>query len=203
MNNEYVEYMLNKLAVYGCTQGHNHTCSTSPATPEYLDICKTTDCPPATKKAPWKQKANQEEVTPMASYASATVVSAESIEASQRSVVRDTLYSTVYKIKSALKKEFGMVDDDAPRTAAELIKRITDGQYTVDKEYIDYETYGAQGAVNYIRWRDPKVVEDKAGYKAARAQLEEAYEDAKLKAALLPVADLLQLVEDFKAWKHA
>ncbi len=139
----------------------------------------------------------------MASYANATVVTADSIETSQRSIVRDTLRSAVEKLKMSLKREFGMIDDDAPKTPSELVKRIADGQYTIDKENADLEMWDASGAARYIRWRNPETVEDKAGYKAARTELDEAYEDAKLKAALLPVADLIQLVEDFKAWKHA
>ena len=137
----------------------------------------------------------------MASYASAIVSAPESIEQTQRHAVSRALSNAFDKIRIDLKKQFGLVDDEAPVTPAELVKRIADGKYTIDKEHLDYKSWGAEGAVRYIRWRDPSVVEDKAGYKAARALLDTAYEDTKLKAVLSPVADLLQLVEDFKAFK--
>lgn len=178
--------------------GHTHSYSLS-----NLDICKP-PCPVIAEVGysnGWRNKAKQEEVTPMASYATANVITADSIESAQREAVRSTLRSAYDKVRSELKKQFGLVDDDAPRSPAELVKRIADGHYTIDKEYVDYEGWGAESAIRYIRWRNPETVEDKAGYKAARAKLDEAYEDAKLKAVLLPVADLLQLVEDFKAFK--
>lgn len=168
--------------------------------PAISDICKP--CPSAcgqvkTTKG-WATNANKEEVTPMASYASATVVNPASIETEQREIVRSALRTQREKLRSQFRKDFGLVDDDEPRTAAELIKRITDGQYTVDAKRLDEKAWNPIG---YVRWRDPSKVEDKAGFQAAEEKLDAAYADAKLKAALLPVADLLQLVEDFKAFK--
>lgn len=165
-------------------------------TPHTLDICST-PCPPATK-SPWKQKCQKEDQTPMASYASATVVTGENIEAGQRDAVRSALRSTRERLSADLKKSFGLTDDDKPSTPAEFVKRITDGLYTIDKDDADRMTYSPEC---YLRWRDPAKVEDKAGFKAAYDQLLVAYEDVKLKAILSPVADLLQLVEDFKAFK--
>lgn len=166
--------------------------------PAISDICKP--CPPPYTepcKKGWAT-ANKEEVTPMASYASATVVNPASIETEQREIVRSALRTQREKLRSQFRKDFGLVDDDEPRTAAELIKRITDGQYTVDAKRLDEKTWNPIG---YVRWRDPSKVEDKAGLTEAEEKLDAAYADAKLKAALLPVADLLQLVEDFKAFK--
>lgn len=135
---------------------------------------------------------------PMASYAQATVINPASIEAEQREIVRSALRTQRESIRAQLRKDFGLVDDDEPRTPAEFIKRIADGQYTIDEKYLDYRSYAPW---SYVRWRDPKKVEDKAGFKAAEEKLDASYQDAKLKAALLPIADLLQLVEDFKAFK--
>lgn len=160
-----------------------------------LDICKP--CPPEPcKKAGWGNK-QKEEVNPMASYAQATIVNPASIEAEQREIVRSTLRTFKYAKANELEKQFGLTDDEAPRTAAEFIERITSGQYTVDEKYKDERTYSPS---QFIRWRDPSKVEDRAGYKDAVKKLDAAYADAKLKAALLPIADLLKLVEDFKAF---
>lgn len=134
----------------------------------------------------------------MASYAQATVINPASIEAEQREIVRSALRTQREVIRNQLRKDFGLVDDEDPRTPAELIKRIADGQYTIDEKYLDYRSYAPW---SYVRWRDPKKVEDKAGFKAAEEKLDASYQDAKLKAALLPIADLLKLVEDFKAFK--
>lgn len=133
----------------------------------------------------------------MASYASATIVNEATIERDQREIVVNALRSAKEKTYTDLKKQFGLVDDEKPTTPADLVKRIQDGLYTIDKDDVDRVTYEPS---YYIRWRDPSKVEDKAGYEAARVKLAEAYADAKLKAALLPVADLLKLVEDFKAF---
>lgn len=182
---DIIEHMTESYAI--CTQQNTlEVCKQTPAVPKYGNsICQ------------------KEEVNPMASYASATVVAAESIEAGQRYAVRSALSTAFEKAKLGLKKQFGLIDDDAPKTPTELVERIAAGKYTIDAKDADYEGWDASSAVRYVRWRDPAVVEDKAGYKAARADLDAAYEDAKLKAILSPVADLLQLVEDFKAWKHA
>lgn len=163
-----------------------------------LDIYKP--CPAPTVKIGWAKPAKQEDKIPMASYAQATVINPASLESDQRSHVRARLRDLKYDHVTALKKQFGLVDDDAPRTPAELIERITSGNYTIDEEHLDYKSWGAGGAAEYIRWRNPNVIEDKAGFKAAEKKLDDAYQSAKDAAILSPVADLQKVIDDFKSF---
>lgn len=182
--------------------GMTHAMMGIPTTSGCVTLDITPTCPQPAEKCGYGNKPKEDKI-PMASYASAVVSAPESIEQTQRHAVMRALSNAFDKIRSDLKKQFGLIDDESPKTPTELVKRIADGQYTIDKEHADYEGWDAASAVRYVRWRDPSKVEDKAGYKAARAQLDTTYEDTKLKAVLSPVADLLQLVEDFKAWKTA
>lgn len=167
---------------------------TIPAVNIISDIC---DCPaPIQKTTGWGAKANKKEEVPMASYAHASII-ADTTEKDQRRFAGDRLVTIFYDKKSALKKQFGLIDDEAPKTPAEFIKRIADGMYTIDKDKMDKETYGPE---RYIRWRDPSKVEDKAGYDAAKKALEDAYTKAKDKVALGAAADLLAAVEAFDGW---
>lgn len=82
-----------------------------------------------------------------------------------------------YKVlNNILPTKFGLTDDDRPRTANDLVARITAGTYIVSKDNGDSRMYDPLDA---IRWRDPKVVEDKAGYAAAEKVLKIAYTATK------------------------
>lgn len=170
------------------------TANPYPSTP--LDICED-KCSAPCKKTCWpSKKPKQEEVNPMASYASAQII-ADTTEKDQRRHASNRIYSIYESKKDALRKQFGLTDDAAPETAADFIKRIQDGKYTVDKEKMDKKTYGPE---RYIRWRDPSRVEDNAGYEAAKALLKAAYTKAEDKIALGAATDLLAAVETFDGW---
>lgn len=157
-----------------------------------LDICKEACPTEPVKKVGFKKK----EENPMASYASAQII-ADTTEKDQRSHARYRTETIFYEKKSELKKQFGLIDDEAPETAADFIQRITDGKYMIPKEKLDKKTYGPE---RYIRWRSPDMIEDTAGYNDAKAKLETAYADAKDKIALGSASDLLSTLESFKAW---
>lgn len=152
-----------------------------------------TECPPAAKGWGCKKK----EENPMASYASAQII-ADTGEKDQRRHVQSRLYEIYYTKKAELKKKFGLLDDEAPMTPAAFVQRIADGKYTIDKEKMDKNTYSPAG---FIRWRDPAVLEDKAGYDAAREKLSTAYTAAQDKSVLAPATDLLATLEAFEAWQ--
>jgi hypothetical protein len=156
-----------------------------------LDVCVPTPC-----KAPGWPKAKKEEEIPMASYASAQII-ADTTEKDQREFARDRIRSVKFAKNLELQKQFGLVDDTAPQTPAEFAQRITDGKYTIDKEKMDKQTYDPS---RYIRWRDPSVVEDKEGFKAASEKLEAAYTEAKEAIVLSPIADVKAALDTFKAW---
>ena len=132
----------------------------------------------------------------MASYASAQII-ADTTEKDQRAYLTDRLYTIRETHKDALRKQFGLIDDEAPATPAEFIQRIADGKYTIDKEMLDKKSYTPS---YYIRWRDPSVVEDIKGYEAAKLKLDDAYRTAKDAAILSAIADAKTAMDTFKAW---
>lgn len=156
-------------------------------------------CPePCVEKGPWPcQKAEKKEEIPMASYASAQIVAADSVEKDQRDYARSRIRDIRGAKEAAFEKQFGLIDDARPSTPAEFAKRIADGLYTIDKEHQDVQFYRPS---DYIRWRDPKKVEDKAGYKAAVEKLNAAYTKAKDKMILAPVSELEATIDAFDAW---
>lgn len=164
------------------------------------DICKACPAPDYPKAEPQVKQgwgvAKQKEENPMASYASAQII-ADTTEKDQREYARGRIRELKYAKASAFEKQFGLTDDERPATPAEFIQRITDGKYTINKEKLDKRTYSP---ADYIRWRDPSLVEDQAGYKAAIAKLDEAYTKAKDTIVLSPVTDLKAAIDTFEAW---
>lgn len=188
---QMLDYMLTKVQ----EASHSHSYS--------MPVCISSDVYPVDYPTPktqaktgWGAKATKKEENPMASYASAQII-ADTTEKDQRAYITDRLYTIEHQHKDALRKQFGLIDDEAPRTPAEFIQRISDGKYTIDKEKLDKDTYAP---ANYIRWRDPSVVEDRPGYEAAKLKLQDAYRTAKDAAILSPIADAKTAMDTFKAW---
>lgn len=153
-------------------------------------------CAPTTPKKTWGCKIKKDE-NPMNSYASATLVTAaDTTLADERRFLRHELSDAFEKAKLTLKRQFGLEDDEAPMTLDETIKRIQDGLFVIPEKYKDQKTYGSLG---YLRWRDPKAVEDKAGYKAARVTLDAEYSKAERIIKILTPQEGLQAVIDFEA----
>jgi hypothetical protein len=109
-----------------------------------------------------------------------TAVSAISVsnEKSQEAKAFDRILNRMREALStkdaALLKEFGMVNEDAPRTPKALVQRILDGLFVIPETYEDQYCYNPS---EYITWRDPNVKKDKAGYEAARKVLDKKYEE--------------------------
>lgn len=155
------------------------------------------DCPPCTASSkPWP--GNKKEEIPMSSLSSATVITADSIEKDQRRYIVNRIYGIADDLRNALKKQFGLKDDDAPETMTEFAARIAAGKYVIPEKYADASAYSV---MSYIRWRDPSAKEDKAGYAAAKPLLADARQAAEDAAALLPIADATKAMNDFAAWK--
>lgn len=130
----------------------------------------------------------------MSAYSSATIVTEGSIEKDQRRYLADALYAAYRGKVSDTKKQFGLTGDEAPATMEEFVARIKAGTFVVKEDYLE-----AYPSTSFITWRDPAVVVDKAGYKAARVTLDAAYEALKLKIAIIAVTDGLAAVEAYKA----
>ena len=154
------------------------------------------DCPKVASAPTTKGWGNKKDTSPMNSYASATVISTESSDRDQRHYLIDRMYTIYYTAKTALQRKFGLMDDEAPVTLADTVKRIQDGQFVIPEKYGDKNTYGS---LSYIRWRDPKAVEDKAGYEAAKADLKKAFTKVEDTIRILPPADGLKALQDFEA----
>ena len=155
------------------------------------------DCNEAPAKA-MPCKKNKKEEIPMSAYSSATVITADSIEAKQRKTLASALYDAFRDKVNAAKKQFGLLSDQAPETIKEMIQRIKDGKFSIKADQDD----AYAGAFWYaISWKDPSVTVDKDGYKAARAQLEKDYKALELRIAVLPIADALTAVETYRDGK--
>lgn len=101
-----------------------------------------------------------------------------------------------YETDRELPKQYGLRDDDAPRTVKDALARIASGKFVPPSEKEDHETsYWSEN----IRWRDPAVVEDVAGCKAARSALVKAVNKTKdqIVAAATP-AEMLTALEAFE-----
>src|SRR6266576_887816 len=137
-------------------------CDTAPATP----------CP----QQGWPCK-SKKDVNPM-NYASATLVSQEDTTLrDQRRYLLSELNDSFDKAKTALKRKFGLADDATPTSIEDAVKRIQDGLFIIPKRYL--EKGASYASMAYLRWRDPKTVEDQAGYDAAKAPLKAAYTKAQ------------------------
>lgn len=152
------------------------------------------DCNEAPAKA-MPCKKNKKEEIPMSAYSSATVITADSIEAKQRKTLASALYDAFRDKVTAAKKQFGLMADSSPETVKEFIQRIKDGKYTLTQ---DAEDAYASGFWYSISWKDPSVSVDKDGYKAAREQLDKDYKALELRIAVLPIADALTAVETYR-----
>jgi hypothetical protein len=133
-------------------------------------------------------------------YASATVIAQDNTERDQRRLLNEHLYTAYSSAKTFLERKFGLKDDVEPQTITETVKRIQDGLFVIPEKYKDKITYGA---LSYIRWRDPKVVEDKDGFEAAKAELKKARTVAERIIAILSPAEGLKALQDFEAEQAA
>lgn len=167
--------------------------------------CSLADCQQATAepckpKRIWDKACNEnkKEEIPMSAYSSATVITADSIEAQQRKTLKSALYDAFRAKVFDAKKKFGLVDDDAPETIKDFFARVAAGKYVIKEKY---EEMSAYNFISYVQWRDPSVKEDKDGYKAARADLDKEHSALELRIAILPIADALTAVETYRDGK--
>src|SRR5258705_5466362 len=113
--------------------------------------------------------------------------------------------NTKSEIRSDLRKQFGLDNDDRPTTAKELADRILSGKYvlpTEKEEELMRERYCFDWSVlDGIKWRDPAIKEDKDGFKLAETELND--ESMKVHDAVM-IKDhdtALTAIQAFKDWK--
>jgi hypothetical protein len=99
------------------------------------------------------------------------------LDAQQKNYFGNRAVEIFYAQKEALKNQFGLVDDEAPRNAKELAERIAAGKFVIDTEKKDSDwDFSIRRAFS---WRDPSVKKDEDGYKAARKELDKKLTETK------------------------
>lgn len=155
--------------------------------------CVTTPCDPvpcfpskACKKKPYNNcvEATTEETTKM------------NIEREKISYLQGRIYTIVSQADTALERKFGLIDDEAPHTPKELVDRIASGKYVLPEK--NDRNYG-YGPLHGMKWRDPSMVTDRDGYRAAAATLEKAAQPIKDAIQILPVDQALKMLQDFES----
>lgn len=162
-------------------------CSLEPCKKSQLDFIKKEGCPAPAQK--------QEE--DMNSYATAATINvADNAEKDQRRYLERRLSDIFYSKKNTAKKQFGLVNDDAPRTFEDLKARLDAGKYVIDEK--DAKKKDWNNGLSYVEWRDPSVKQDQEGYdawkKAAKAELTRIEDSIKIDAP----ADALKAVQAFE-----
>lgn len=119
------------------------------------------------------------------------------IESSKVNYLTSRAENVYYDQERNILKAFGLVNDEAPSTATELVKRIQDGKYVVKAENAERIVFDP---TRYITWRDPAVKEDKEGAKAANVVLRKLLTDTNDAIAIGTPAEGLAAVKALDAW---
>lgn len=103
-------------------------------------------------------------------------------------------------------KQFGLGDDTAPATAKDLVARITSGKYILpterETELLSSYYWGSSAALNGIKWRDPSVKEDRAGYDAATKALDVEFQKVQDQVMIADNASALTTIQAFEGWTY-
>lgn len=104
---------------------------------------------------------------------------ADTLERQQKSYLENRLYSARREQRDKMRAAFGLADDTAPRTPQEMVDRITAGKYVFknEDELADCSSDFYYTPWRYIKWRDPAVKEDCAGFAEADKLLDKAVTD--------------------------
>lgn len=111
----------------------------------------------------------------------------------------ERLYEVSQETYAEAQKAFHLVDDAAPKTAEEMIARITAGKYVLDEKDAKKASWNTTA---YIEWRDPSAVKDEAGFKAQQEKQNAAFVAAKDVIYLGDKADALKAVLAVKETLH-
>jgi hypothetical protein len=116
-----------------------------------------------------------------------------------RDYLNDRVSSIFWKKDDELRRQFGLIDDDRPETVTDLLARIAAGKFTISedkKDSVDYDP------IRFIKWRDPSVKEDQAGYRLAHAASEKQSTAIRDAIAVLDPKDALAAVQAYEAWTY-
>jgi hypothetical protein len=138
----------------------------------------------------------EEKMNTANSVATLVSVSKETTEERRISFLLDQLTDANYRKTAELRRSYGLLDDERPRTAQELVDRIKDGQFELDEK-----TKDDRGFFEHIRWCNPKIKKDKVGYEEASKKMEEAHRQASRTIILKDQAEGLEALEKFEKAK--
>lgn len=124
----------------------------------------------------------------------------------QRQHLRDRLSDTFRDKKTALRRHFHLEDDAPPKTPQQIVDRIKAGQYVSLKDREWEDRMSSSGVLRWcdpspyagIRWRDPKVVEDVEGFRAAEEVLDAARITVKDSIVVLSLEEGLKALREFE-----
>jgi len=112
----------------------------------------------------------------------------------QRDYLFRALRNAHYEHEKDSTNKFGLNDDDTPETGTEMIQRFKDGLYVIQKYNPEDPDSG-----DYIRWRDPNKVTDRAGHREWMKKVQDLREIAEAKIMSLDAAQGLAALNEFKA----
>lgn len=130
-----------------------------------LGPCATTTCCAVPTPGP-TVACNQEKDTTM-------YLNNSPIDIQQKQYLTERLTKEAREKQDALRHDFNLVDDEAPKSPAELIERITKGRFVVDEDTLNRDIHISELPYFFI-WRDPAAKKDQAGYDAAYKAMQAA-----------------------------
>ena len=116
-----------------------------------------------------------------------------------RSYLHKRLERVHLKLTSKLLIQFGLKEDDAPRTPDELVERIKDGKYVILEKDKDRRTFSP---VDYIEWRDPDIKHDEKGYAEACEVLDKEYTKVRDTIAIFSAEKGLEAIQELEKWEY-
>lgn len=124
-------------------------------------------------------------------------------EEQQARYLEQRLYSAWNTKETDLRKQFGLTDDDPPRTGKELVERIKLGKFTLPKETDDSDDYDPDdyygSPYSQIRWRDPATKKDRDGWLKAWNAAQKAFTDTKDAIMVKSADESLKALQKFEA----
>lgn len=117
-------------------------------------------------------------------------------EQAQRSYALSRLEEIRSNKNQGLRKQFHLDDDEAPQSLNDMLARFTSGQFVFPEDKKDKQ-YGWYSVFDMIRWRDPAVKEDDAGYKTANDKLSTVYQTSRDAIALGTPTDAKATLDTF------
>jgi hypothetical protein len=120
-------------------------------------------------------------------------------EANARRFMEHIAYSHYHKHIQTLRQKFNMDPPDEPKSIEEAIERLTSGKFTAKPkdQRNDWAAWDDQ-----FTWRDPKILPDVDGYKAAAEKLDSVYAHTKQDIQLDSIADAKKSMRKFEEWLH-